>query len=196
MLTGSYFNETHQQVRETVRSFVQRHVLPKIDEWEEAGEFPRDLYRLAGEAGILGIGYPEKYGGTGENDLFMKIAASEELMRSTSGGFVASLGSLDIALPPVCNWAKPEVRDTVVAEVLSGKKIAALAITEPSAGSDVANIRTKAKKVGDHYQVNGSKIFITSGVRADYYTVAVRTGGDGHGGISLLLIEKIHQDSR
>ncbi len=190
MPATSYFNDTHHQVRETVRTFVSRHILPHIDDWEEAGEFPREIYSLAGEAGILGIGYPESYGGSGEQDIFMKIAASEELMRSTSGGLVASLGSLDIALPPVCQWAKPALRDRIVPQVLAGEKIAALAITEPGAGSDVANIRTKAVKEGDHYRVNGSKIFITSGVRADYYTVAVRTGGDGHGGISLLLIEK------
>ncbi|MDV2081033.1 acyl-CoA dehydrogenase family protein [Marinobacter xestospongiae] len=185
-----YFNETHQQVRQTVRKFISSHVLPHIQDWEEAGEFPRELYRLAGDAGLLGIGFPENLGGTGEGDVFLKVAVSEELMRSTSGGLVASLGSLDIGLPPVAKWARPEVREQIVPPVLRGEKIAALAITEPGGGSDVASLRTRAARDGDHYVVNGSKTFITSGHRADHYTVAVRTGGEGHGGISLLLIDR------
>lgn len=185
-----YFNETHQQVRQTVRKFISSHVLPHIQDWEEAGEFPRELYRLAGDAGLLGIGFPDNLGGTGEGDVFLKVAVSEELMRSTSGGLVASLGSLDIGLPPVAKWARPEVRDQIVPPVLRGEKIAALAITEPGGGSDVASLRTRAVRDGDHYVVNGSKTFITSGHRADHYTVAVRTGGEGHGGISLLLIDR------
>ena len=185
----SYFNETHEQVRLTARRFVEREILPYISEWEEAEEFPRELYRKAAEAGLLGIGYPEEFGGTG-TDIFMKIAASEELMRSTSGGLVAGLGSNDIGLPPIVKWGSAEMKQRVVPGVLAGEKISALAITEPSGGSDVANLKTRAVRDGDHYVVNGSKIFITSGVRADYYTVAVRTGDVGYGGVSLLLIEK------
>lgn len=185
----SYFNETHEQVRLTARRFVEREILPHISEWEEAQEFPRELYRKAADAGLLGIGYPEEFGGTGP-DIFMKIAASEELMRSTSGGLVAGLGSNDIGLPPIVKWGSAEMKQRVVPGVLAGEKISALAITEPSGGSDVANLKTRAVRDGDHYVVNGSKIFITSGVRADYYTVAVRTGDVGYGGVSLLLIEK------
>ncbi|WP_171450981.1 acyl-CoA dehydrogenase family protein [Pseudomonas aeruginosa] len=185
-----YFDESHQLIRDSVRRFVEREVLPYIDEWEEAEEFPRELYLKAGAAGILGIGYPEAYGGSCEGDLFAKVAASEELMRCGSGGLVAGLGSLDIGLPPVVKWARPEVRERVVPAVLRGKKIMALAVTEPSGGSDVANLKTRAVRDGDHYRVSGSKTFITSGVRADYYTVAVRTGGEGFAGISLLLVEK------
>lgn len=184
-----YFNETHQMIRENVEKFVFKEVRPFIHDWEESGTFPRDIYEKAGAAGILGIGHPEEYGGT-QVDIFGKIAASEALMRSTSGGFVASLGSLDIGLPPVWKWGKKALKDRIVPDVLQGKKISALAITEPSGGSDVANIKTRAVKDGDHYVVNGSKTFITSGLRADYYTVAVRTGGDGYSGISLLLIER------
>ncbi len=186
----SYFNDVHQQARLSARKFIETHVLPHIDEWEEAGEFPRDLYRKAGDAGLLGIGYPEALGGTGEGDVFLKIAVSEELMRSTSGGLVASLGSLDIGLPPVVKWAQPHIREQIVPPVLRGEKIAALAVTEPGGGSDVANLKTRAVRDGDHYIVNGSKTFITSGLRADHYTVAVRTGGEGHAGISLLLIDR------
>ena len=122
--------------------------------------------------------------------MFLKVAVSEELMRSTSGGLVASLGSLDIGLPPVAKWAKPHVREAIVPPVLRGEKIAALAVTEPGGGSDVANLKTRAVRDGDHYIVNGSKTFITSGHRADHYTVAVRTGGEGHAGISLLLMDR------
>lgn len=186
----SYFNETHEQVRLSARKFVATHVLPYIDDWEEAGEFPRELYLKAGEAGLLGVGFPESLGGTFEGDVFMKVAVTEELMRSTSGGLVASLGSLDIGLPPVAKWAQPHIREQIVPPVLRGEKIAALAITEPGGGSDVANLTTRAVRDGDHYIVNGSKTFITSGHRADHYTVAVRTGGEGSSGISLLLIDR------
>ncbi|MDD1008280.1 acyl-CoA dehydrogenase family protein [Pseudomonas shahriarae] len=185
-----YFDPSHQMIRDSVRRFVEREVLPDINAWEEAESFPRELYLKAGAAGILGIGYPEALGGSHEGDLFAKVAASEELMRCGSGGLVAGLGSLDIGLPPIVKWARPEVRDRVVPQVLSGHKISALAVTEPGGGSDVANLQTRAVRDGDFYRVSGSKTFITSGVRADFYTVAVRTGAPGFGGISLLLIEK------
>ncbi|WP_426617973.1 acyl-CoA dehydrogenase family protein [Pseudomonas rustica] len=185
-----YFDPSHQLVRDSVRRFVEREILPDIDQWEEAESFPCELYLKAGAAGILGIGYPEALGGSHEGDLFAKVAASEELMRCGSGGLVAGLGSLDIGLPPIVKWARPEVRDRVVPQVLSGEKISALAVTEPGGGSDVANLQTRAVRDGDVYRVSGSKTFITSGVRADFYTVAVRTGAPGFGGISLLMIEK------
>ena len=185
-----YFDPSHQLVRDSVRRFVEREILPDIDQWEEVESFPRELYLKAGAVGILGIGYPEALGGSHEGDLFAKVAASEELMRCGSGGLVAGLGSLDIGLPPIVKWARPDVRDRVVPQVLSGEKISALAVTEPGGGSDVANLQTRAVRDGDIYRVSGSKTFITSGVRADFYTVAVRTGAPGFGGISLLLIEK------
>lgn len=190
MAQSRFFNETHQQARETARRFVQKEILPFIAEWEEAGEFPRDLYKKMADIGLLGIGHPEAYGGAGENDVFMGVVLSEELMRSTSGGLVASLGSLGIGLPPVWKWGNDEMKERVVRPVLAGEKVSALAITEPSGGSDVANLQTRAVKSGEHYVVNGSKTFITSGVRADFYTVAVRTGDAGYGGVSLLLMEK------
>ncbi len=186
----SYFNETHGMVRDTMRRFVNEAVKPHIDTWEEAGGFPREVYQQAGSLGLLGIGHPTEFGGSGEQDVFLKVAASEELMRSGSGGFVASLGSLDIGLPPVWRMGSDALKQRIVPQVLAGEKIIALAITEPSGGSDVANLKTRAMRDGDHYVVNGSKTFITSGARADYYTVAVRTGEAGFGGVSLLLIEK------
>ena len=122
-------------------------------------------------------------------DQFMKIVASQELARAGAGGVSASLMSHTIGSPPIARAARPEVKARVLPQVLSGEKISALAITEPSGGSDVANLRTKARRDGDHYVVSGEKTFITSGMRADYLTVAVRTGGEGPGGVSLLLIE-------
>lgn len=187
---SEYFDDSHRLVRDSVRRFVEREILPHVADWEEAEEFPRELYRKAGEAGILGIGYPEALGGSHEGDLFAKVAASEELMRCGSGGLVAGLGSLDIGLPPLIKWGRAELRERIAPQVLAGEKIMALAVTEPSGGSDVASLKTRAVRDGDHYRVSGSKTFITSGVRADYYTVAVRTGGDGFGGVSLLLVEK------
>ncbi|MGD2125548.1 MAG: acyl-CoA dehydrogenase family protein, partial [Desulfobacteraceae bacterium] len=183
-----YFGETHHRIRQGVRSFVESEIRPFVDEWEEKGEFPRDLYHKAGEAGILGIGYPEAYGGSG-GDIFVKIASVEELMRCGSAGVVAGLGSLDISIPPILALGTEEQKARFIPPVLKGDKIAALGITEPSAGSDVANIQTTAVRHGDHYMVNGSKIFITSGFRADHLTCGLRTGGEGYPGISLLVIE-------
>lgn len=183
-----YFSKAHDMVRRSVKEFVDGEILPHIDAWEEAGEFPRDLYRKAAELDILGIGYPEEVGGT-PGDTFFKIAASEELMRSGSGGLVAGLGSLDIALPPIVRHGTEEQKKRFVEPVLAGKRIAALAVTEPGGGSDVASLKTEAVRDGDQYIVNGSKTFITSGCRADQITCAVRTGPDGAHGISFLVIE-------
>jgi len=184
-----YFSKAHEMVRRSVRDFVKKDILPDIDDWEEKGEFPQALYRKAGDVGILGIGYPEELGGT-PGDIFFKVAASEELMRSGSGGLVAGLGSLDIAIPPIIRHGTDEQKDRFVKPVLAGKKIAALGITEPGGGSDVARLRTTAVRDGEVYVVNGSKTFITSGCRADQVTCAVRTGEEGAHGISFLLIEK------
>jgi acyl-CoA dehydrogenase len=185
-----YFNDTHRQAREATKRFVDEVIKPHINDWEEAGTFPRQLYKQLAELGMLGIGHPESLGGAGELDVFLKIAVSEELMRSGSGGLVASLGSLDIGLPPVWRVGSQELQQRVVPPVLRGDKVIALAITEPSGGSDVANLRTRAVKDGEHYVVNGAKTFITSGTRADHYTVAVRTGEVGFAGVSLMLIDR------
>lgn len=174
-------------VRQTVQRFVEREIAPFVDAWEEQGEFPRSLYTRAGETGILGIGYPEAYGGSG-GDLFVKIAATEELMRCGSGGIAAGLGSVDISIPPILALGTEAQKRRLIPPVLTGEKIAALGITEPNAGSDVANIRTRAVRSDHTYVVNGGKTFITSGVRADQLTCAVRTGGEGSKGLSLLVI--------
>ncbi|MFH0788796.1 MAG: acyl-CoA dehydrogenase family protein [Pseudomonadota bacterium] len=183
-----YFGETHHLVRQTVRKFVDREIKPFVKDWEEQGAFPRELYQKAGEAGILGIGYPETYGGT-EGDIFLKVAAAEEIVRCGSGGVAAGLGSLDIGLPPILRSGEEALKERLIPPILKGEKICALAITEPDAGSDVGGIKTKAVREGTHYRVNGRKTFITSGARADVLTCAVRTGGPGPHGLSLLVIE-------
>ena len=184
-----YFDETHRILRRTVARFVEKELKPYVEEWEEAGEFPRELYAKAAEAGVIGVGYPEEYGGGG-GDIFHGVVVGEELIRCGSGGVCAGLGTHSISLPPILALGTEEQKKRFVPPVLAGKKIASLGVTEPSAGSDVANIRTRAVKDGDCYVVNGQKTFISSGTRADQVTLAVRTGGPGAHGISILVVEK------
>ena len=184
------FSAEHDQFRATVRTFVAREITPHVDAWDEAGRVPRELYRKAGELGILGVGFPEEYGGT-PADEFMKIVVAEEIAGAGAGGVQAALGSHGIGLPPLVAVGSEALKRRVIPPVLAGEKISALAITEPSGGSDVAALRTRAVRDGDHYVVNGEKTFITSGMRADFITTAVRTdpAAKGAAGISLLLIE-------
>jgi acyl-CoA dehydrogenase len=182
-----FYTDDHEAFRDVVRRFVAKEIEPYAAAWDEAGEFPRDLYVKAAGIGLLGMGFPEAFGGVAA-DQFMRIVASQELARAGAGGVSASLMSHGIGAPPIALAARPEVKARVLPEILSGKKISALAITEPNGGSDVANLRTTARREGDHYIVNGEKTFITSGYRADYLTVAVRTGEGGAGGVSMLLI--------
>lgn len=189
-LTSQYYNEDHEAWRYALRQFIDKEVAPYVNEWEEAGTFPRELYKKAADVGLLKLGYPEEYGGVDKPDLFFDIVTSLELARVGGGGVLPSLNSHSIGLPPIVALGSEAMKVRIVPEVINGEKISALAITEPSGGSDVAKLKTTARRDGDHYVVNGSKTFITSGIRADYYTVAVRTGGEGMSGISLLLIEK------
>lgn len=183
------YTEEHHSFRSLVRRFVEAEVSPHAESWDEAKSFPRELYQKAGEVGLLGIGLPEEYGGT-PADPFYSIILCEELAKAGSGGISAGLFSHSIAVPPIVALGSDALKAKVVPPVIRGEKIAALAVTEPSGGSDVANLQTTARRDGDVYVVNGSKTFITSGLRADFYTVAVRTGGEGMGGISLLLVER------
>jgi acyl-CoA dehydrogenase len=185
----NYFNESHLMLRDSVKKFVAREITPYIDKWEDEESFPRELYEKAGAAGFLAIGAPEEFGGV-PCDFFHEIVYVEEIIRSGSVGLASSLGSCSIALPPILALGNQSQKEQFVPPVLSGKKIAVLGITEPGGGSDVANLQTRAVKKGDRYIVNGAKIFITSGTRADFVTTAVRTGGPGAKGISLLIIEK------
>lgn len=182
--------DEHAALRTTVRKFAERHVKPFAAGWEEAEGFPPELYRAAGEAGLLGVSYPEEAGGSGGDITHAIVAAEELVLAGESVGTCVGVHSHAIALPPIVHQGNAEQRARFVAPVLRGEKISALAITEPDGGSDVARIRTRAVRDGDHYVVDGTKTFITSGTRADLVTTAVRTGGEGHGGISLLVIER------
>jgi acyl-CoA dehydrogenase len=182
--------EEHAAIRVTARRFAQTHIAPHGAEWEEAEEFPVELYKIAAESGAAGIGYPEAVGGQG-GDLSHVLAASEEmLLAGRSVGTLVGLGSHGIALPPIVRFGTSEQHARFVTPCLTKGAISALAITEPGGGSDVASLATKAERDGDFYVVSGAKTFITSGSRADFITTAVRTGGPGHGGVSLLVIEK------
>lgn len=185
-----FYDESHEAVAHSVRRFVSQEVTPNIDRWEAEGELPRELHRKAAAAGILGLNFPEAYGGHSEGfDVFHSLTQTEELSAPGAGGLGASLMTHGIGLPPILALGSDEMKRRIAPEVLSGEKLIALAITEPSGGSDVAQLRTRAERVGNKYVVNGSKMFITTGMRADYLTVAVRTGGPGAKGISLMLIE-------
>ncbi|GGV08736.1 putative acyl CoA dehydrogenase [Actinomadura cremea] len=177
-------------LRELVRDFTAKEIVPNLAAWEDAGELPRDLHVRAAGAGLLGAGFPEAAGGSG-GDVLDPLVVTEEIIRSGgSSGLVASLFTHGIALPHIIASGNGDLIDRFARPVLDGRKIGALGITEPGTGSDVAGIRTTAVRDGDAYVVNGAKLFITSGVRADFVTAAVRTGGPGFEGISLLVVEK------
>lgn len=189
-MTDPFVTPERRALRETTRSFVEKEIRPHLDEWEQAGELPRELHRKAGELGLLGVAFPEDVGGGG-GDLIDATTVTEEIhYAGGSGGLVASLFTSGIALPHIAAAGDPRQIERWVKPTLAGSTIGALAVTEPDGGSDVANIRTTAKRDGDHYTVNGAKTFITSGCRADFVTTVVRTGDTGAHGLSLLVVEK------
>ena len=168
-----------EMLYDMVRRFASEQIAPHVTEWDEAGEFPRSLYQQAAELGLLGIGYPEEWGGTPASHSLRSALWISLCRHGASGGVLASLLSHNIGLPPVVALGSEALCKQVVPDVLAGRKIAALAITEPGGGSDVAQLKTTARREGDEYIVNGEKVFITSGMRADWITVAVRTGEAG-----------------
>ena len=182
--------DEHAELRKQARRFAREHIAPQAAAWEEAEEFPRELYGEAGATGLLGVGYPEAWGGTGGDFGHQLVVAEEFVVAGQSVGTTIGLGSHGIALPPIVRFGTDAQRERFVRPVVAGEKIAALAITEPGCGSDVASLRTQARRDGEHFVVNGAKTFITSGTRADIVTCAVRTGGPQHAGISLLVIER------
>jgi acyl-CoA dehydrogenase len=190
-LVKSYLFETdeHRALREQVRRFAAAAIAPHAHAWEEANEFPRELYQQSATAGFLGTGYPEEVGGDGGDLSHVLVAAEEMVVAGKSVGTCVGLGSHGIALPPIIKFGTDAQKERYVRPTLTGEKVSALGITEPGGGSDVAAVQTKAIRDGDHYIVNGAKTFITSGTRADFITTAVRTGGEGHGGISMLIID-------
>ncbi|MFD0204612.1 MULTISPECIES: acyl-CoA dehydrogenase family protein [Saccharothrix] len=190
MTTSELFDTPERRdLRAMVREFTEQEVVPHLSDWERAGELPRSLHRKAAEVGLLGLGFPEGVGGAG--DLLDTIVATEELIQAGgSSGLVAGLLTHGIALPHIVDAGDPDLIDRFVRPTLAGELIGSLAITEPGGGSDVAALRTTARRDGDSYVVNGTKTFITSGGRADFVTTAVRTGGPGYQGVSLLVVEK------
>jgi acyl-CoA dehydrogenase len=182
--------DEREALRHTAAEFVRREVAPHLDAWEAAGEVPRELHVKAARQGLLGVSFPESVGGEG-GDLLDSIAVQEGFLAAgASSGLLAALFTGGIALPHIAATGNQDLVDRFVRPTLAGELIGSLAVTEPGGGSDVAGIRTTARRDGDHFVVNGSKTFITSGVRADFVTTAVRTGGEGHGGISLLVVER------
>jgi acyl-CoA dehydrogenase len=189
-VTDPFTTPERRELRETTRRFVDKEVRPHLDEWERAGELPRELHRKAGELGLLGVAFPEAAGGGG-GDVIDAMTVTEEIhYAGGSGGLVAGLFTSGIALPHIAQAGDERQLDRWVRPTLAGAKIGSLAVTEPDGGSDVASVRTTAKRDGDHYIVNGAKTFITSGCRADFVTTVVRTGDSGAHGLSLLVVEK------
>ncbi len=182
------FKEEHQIFRQQVRSFVDNELAPKVDQWEEEKLFPNSVFKRAGELGILGAHYPEDVGGGG-GDFWMSVVKSEELARCGSAGVTMGLlVQADMATPVINDLGSREIKDEFLAPAIAGDKVAALGVSEPGAGSDVAGLRTTARKVGDDYVINGSKTYITNGTRADFVTLMVKTDPEaGHNGISIIV---------
>jgi acyl-CoA dehydrogenase len=186
------FGDEHEELRETVQRFVVKEIAPNVDEWEDAREFPRELYSRCAELGFLGLKFPEQYGGQGGTHLHDAVWVEELARSGGSGGVAAGLNAhTSIAMPPIFNFGTEEQKQRWLVPGIAGEKIGALGITEPGAGSDVAGITTTARKVDGGYVVNGSKTFITNGVRADFLVCACKTTEEGgHGGISFLVLER------
>ena len=189
-MTGAWTTPERLALRQLARDVVAKEVAPNIAQWESDGELPRSLHRTFADAGLLGVAFPEEVGGSGGDAIDAAILTEEVLLGGGSGGVVASLFTHGIAVPHLARNGTPQQVERWVRPTLAGELIGALAVTEPGGGSDVAGLRTRAVRDGDHYVVNGAKTYITSGVRADFVTTAVRTGDEGYGGVSLLVVER------
>lgn len=189
-MSNAWNTPERRELRATVRAFAEREILPYLDDWEREGEIPRELHNKAGELGLLGIQFPEHVGGSGGDGIDAAIVCEELHYAGVSGGLFASLFTCGIAVPHLVAAGTPEQVERWVKPTLAGAKIGSLAITEPGGGSDVGHLTTTARRDGDHYIVNGSKTYITSACRADFVVTAVRTGGPGSSGVSLLVVEK------
>lgn len=191
-MKNPYFNEEHDMLREQVRRFVEKEIVPNGEAWEEDGSVPRELLHKMGDLGFLGLMHDEKYGGSGM-DVRAATVLAEELGRSTFAGVtITALVHTNMASPHLANAGTEEQKQKYIPDIVKGKKITAICVTEPGAGSDVAGIRTKAIKDGNDWVINGSKIFITNGVLGDIYFVAAKTDPNAKGsrGISIFIVEK------
>ncbi len=182
----NFFTAEHEAFRKSVRAWVEKELTPHSLEWDRAGIFPKEVFKQAGELGFLGCNHDPKYGGSGL-DYWYVTAFAEALAHSHNAGVnMALMVQSQMATPIINEIGTDEQKREFLAPALAGEKIAALGVSEPGAGSDVANLKTTAKRVGDEYVINGSKMWITNGTRADFITLAVRTGAAGYGGVSLL----------
>lgn len=185
-----FMTPTHHAWRAELRAFVDSQIAPHLDDWDAASDFPDSLYGEAARQGISGMGFRKDLGGTGENtDLYHRILFAEEFFRLGSGVVFADLATPWIALPPIITGGTPEMLDRVARPVLAGDRKIAFAVTEPGGGSDVSGFTTSAERQGDVFIVTGGKTLISGALKADFLLTAVRTGGPGMGGISMLLIE-------
>lgn len=175
--------------RETLERFADAEIRPHATEWDEAGAIPAELHEKVGALGLFGIGFPEQYGGTGFDDPFMRCDGWQALMRGGAGGVAAQLGGRMISVGLINRFASHEQKAAVLPEVLSGRQSSSLAVTEPGGGSDVAALRTRARREGNGWRLDGEKTFITAGLTSRWFVVAARTGGEGIGGVSLFLVE-------
>jgi len=189
-MTDPWLTDERQALRELVADFTTREIVPNLPEWERAGELPRELHKKAADVGLLGVAFPEEVGGGGGDAIDGFIVTEQILQSGGSGGVVASLLTHGIAVPHIVASGNADLIDRFVRPTLAGETIGALAITEPGGGSDVAGLTTRARREGTGFVVDGAKLYITSGVRADFVTTAVRTGGPGYTGVSLLVVEK------
>jgi acyl-CoA dehydrogenase len=187
MPASPFYTDEHRAFRDVLDRFVAKEITPFVHEWDEQESFPRELYAKCADVGILGAGFPEEYGGIG-TDAFLRVIIHQALARAGSGGVSAGVISSYISMPVVYHRGAEWMRQDVLPKVLAGESISALAVTEPSGGSDVAGLTTTARRQGDSWVLNGSKTFITSGMRADWFTVAARTGGPGRNGLSVFLV--------
>ncbi|KOP78550.1 acyl-CoA dehydrogenase [Lysinibacillus sp. FJAT-14745] len=185
-----YFTEEHELLRKTIRNFVDKEVKPFVEEWESAGEFPIEILKRMGDLGFLGLRYSEEVGGQG-GDYFTSIVFAEELAKCGCGGFPMAIAvQTDMATPPIAQFGSADQKERFLKPAIKGDKLAAIGITEPNHGSDVASIETRARKEGNEWIINGSKMFITNGTRADFITLVTRTSDEpGYKGISLFLVD-------
>lgn len=188
-MQNPFETEERTAFRDTIRNFVATEIAPHSDGWDEAGEIPWELHEKIGALGVWGFAIEEQYGGLGFDDCFMRAAYGEELARSGAGGVGAALNGRMISIEPIQRLASPDIKARVLPDVVSGRKGSSLGITEPGGGSDVANLKTTAKRDGNHFVLNGSKTFITGGMKSDYFVIGARTGGAGLSGISLFFVE-------
>ena len=188
-MRNPFDTEERKTFREMVSKFLEAEIWPYVDEWDEAGEYPHEINEKVCELGVFGFGIDEKYGGLGFDDQFMRKDVSVEMGRTSAGGLFASVGSRNIMLGPLTELANEEIKLKALPDLMSGKKGGSLGITEPGGGSDVARMKTTARKDGNEWVLNGSKTFITGGMQASYFVVGARTGKEGLGGISLFFVE-------